>query len=234
MNWLYICTLSKHSRCIPALKEPGCSQIQWGRVSDRLDMIQWDWLPYTKHLLGDWVVWGRVTADKITGTISLTMPEGSHLRGLLSTHTHTFNYTFCCGKQMTQLGLVEGVTSESDYSGFVRHCSIIFSPPQPQKLTLFQHSSLSKRRGSRKLPNVHYALFLFISLSLSLCCIRRGWRGEGEKVRGNKHEDTGVIRMHSSCRKTQAAFTTHWSCRELWLLDQDNLFSPSALQYFTT
>lgn len=206
MNLLYThVPFSKHSRCIPALKEPGCSHIQWGRVSDRLDMIQWDWLPYTKHLLGDWVVWGRVTADKITGTISLTMPEGSHLRGLLS--THTFNYTFCCGKQMTPLGLVEGVTSESDYSGFVRHCSIIFSLPQPQKLTLFQHSSFSKRRGSRKLPNVHYALFLFISLSLSLCYIRRD-DGVREKRSGVTNTRTGVIRMHSSCRKIQAAFTT--------------------------
>lgn len=68
-----------------------------------------------------------VRLQKMTRANSLTTPEGTHLRTAEpSVHTHTFNYGYCCGKRINQLGLVEGVTSECDYRRFARHCSIIF------------------------------------------------------------------------------------------------------------
>lgn len=52
-------------------------------------------------------------------------PEGSWpwaSRSSLYTHFHC---RYCCGKRKSPAGLVEGVTSESDYCMGVRHCSII-------------------------------------------------------------------------------------------------------------
>lgn len=153
--------------------------------------------------LGKWTAWGMVTEaeDNRENIID-------HAWGVLP----TFNYKYCCGKRMSQLGLLEGVTSESDYSKFVRHCSIIFlcvrlsSPCHGFKnLTQFQHSSPSKRRGSRKLPNgfMHYSSSsLFHSLSFFYGVLGE-WAGEGEKVRGNKQENAEGIRTHRSLIQLQ-------------------------------
>lgn len=146
---------------------------------------------------------------------------------------------------MSQPGLVEGVTSESDYSEYGRHCSSILpcvglrSPCHDFKSW---HCSsiavLQKRQGSRNSLTTLYIIPLHLCFSLPhfLYAALRGWRGEGEKVRGTKQEDAEGIRMYRSLiqlqhseKKAQAAFTTHW--REPSHFDQDNLFSQSALQY---
>lgn len=146
---------------------------------------------------------------------------------------------------MSQPGLVEGVTSESDYSEYGRHCSSILpcvglrSPCHDFKSW---HGSskavLQKRQGSRNSLTTLYIIPLHLCFSLPhfLYAASRGWRGEGEKVRGTKQEDAEGIRMYRSLiqlqhseKKAQAAFTTHW--REPSYFDQDNLFSQAALQY---
>lgn len=109
--------------------------------------------------------------------------------------THTFNYRYCCSKRMSQLSLVDGVTSESNYQRFVRHCSSIFLCERALVLSAWHSSSLAvlqkgeAAENSMKLKRL-YALFLFISRSLSLvfCAALEGWGGTGEKVRGNKQQ----------------------------------------------
>lgn len=171
--------------------------------------------------LGKWTVWGRVTAAEDNSENIFDPAWGV---------SPTFNYRYCCGKQMSQPGLLEGVTSESDYSKFVRHCSIILcvhlsSPCHGFKnLTQFQHSSPSNRRGSRKLPNgfMHYSSWsLFRSLSLSLCRIRgvrrQGRKGQGEQTgerRGNQNAQTPHSAATSRKKKnTEAAASSDSSIR---------------------
>lgn len=144
------------------------------------------------------------------------------------------------------VSLVEGVTSESDYSKFVRQCcSIIFLcvhlPSPCHSFKSWHSSSIAVLQKDEAAENSLMALCiipLHLSSTLShfLYAALGGWGGEGEKVRGNKQENADGIWTHSSLIQLQhlekkTAFTTHWSCSELWLFDQDNLFSLSALQY---
>lgn len=74
---------------------------------------------------------------------------------------------------MSQLGLVEGVTSESDYGKFIRHCSSIFRsacvclPATASRVDTVPTSQSFKKARQQKNPWWLYALFLFVSHLLS-------------------------------------------------------------------
>lgn len=74
-----------------------------------------------------------------------------------------------------------------------------------------------KKARQQKTPWWLYALFLFVSLSLSLTFFmlhwRGGWGGKGEKVRGNKQENAEGIRsliqlQHLEKRNTSSFYNT--------------------------